>query len=475
MHSVKPCQQMGEEGRIVNEEEHAARLLIGDVLLGTDDSTGAEVYLPIKTRTHHLYVIGKSGSGKTSLLRNLIQQDLLAGHGLAVLAPDDEMFRDQLLPSIPEHRLDDIIYVDPEDSERPIPLNPLHLGRGERLHQKVDETRKALLRLAESADSSVAHRMERILRNALHTLIEIPGHTLLDLPRLLRRDDDGDRFRRWAIPQITDEPVRAFWEHDYAGLPKDAHQSVLNRLDALLTPPVRNLLCTPGACLNFREAMDSRKVLLFRLSSTALQGAGNASIVGQLVVAKLKLAAFSREDIPEDDRPFFPLYIDEFQNFCAASLTDYYEMFSRLRKYRAPLHIAHLETGELPDALVRHILGTASTYVLFQTSHFDAKRLTREMTAVVGDALVVLTPAQVVSLPQHMAYSKVDRQIRLLRMHLPPPRNVRDLTSAIVRRSQERHGFVVPGHTASPGRPIDDGGTTDRQPLDEVDPGDPFA
>jgi len=444
----------------------------GDVRLGTTHPGGQDVYLDPELRTHHVYCIGRSGYGKTTMLRNLIGQDLLVGHGLAVLAPDDEMFRDQILPSVPEHRVDDVVYVDPEDSDRPVPLNPLHLAPGERLHEKVDETLRAFLRLVEGqADATGAHRMQRILRHTLHTLIEIPGRTLLDIPRLLRRDDEGNRFREWAVPQISDESTRAFWQADYKDFPKDAHQSVLNRLDALLTPPVRNLLCTPGACLNFREAMDSRKILLFRLTAKAMQGAGNAGLVGQLVIAKLKLAALSREDVPERDREFFPIFVDEFQNFCGASLDDYREMFSRTRKYRAPLTIAHLETGDFSESLVRHILGTVSTYVFFQTSHFDARRLSREMVQAFAGELTALDPNNLVSLPRGYAYCKIRGDVVLLKMQPPPRAGSHAIARRIIRHSREQYGVPVLAPTIPappPSAPPQPG------PLDDLDPDQVF-
>ena len=455
-----------------NPQERLRRLQRSEVRLGKVHPDGPDVYLTPRDRTQHLYSIGRSGFGKTTMLRNLIAQDLLIGHGLAVLAPDDQFFRDDLMPAIPEHRIQDVIYVDPEDGDRPIPLNPLHLAPGERLHEKVDETLRSFLRLVEGqADAAGAHRMQRILRHALATLIEIPGRTLLDFHRLLGRDEEGNRFRQWAAPQISDEVTRTFWQRDYKDFPKDAHQSVLSRLDSLLTPPVRNLLCTPGACLNFREAMDSNKVLLFRLTANALQGAGNAGVVGQLVVGKLNLAARSREDIREEDRRFFPIFIDEFQEFCGASVDDYRTMFSRLRKYGVPLTIAHLETGDFSEGLVRHILGTVSTFVFFQMNHSDAKRLSHEM--IVRDAdgrLVPIDPALLGSPPKGFAYCKVNGKVALVRMD-PPRRGGSQLT---VRRAvtHSRNTYGVPANTpVMPGRPpapIPPGS------IDDLEPGSPF-
>jgi len=434
------------------------------------------VWLGREERTQHVYIVGKSGKGKTTLLRNLIAQDLLLGHGLAVLAPDDEFYRDFLLPSIPESRVRDLIYVDPGDMDRPIPLNPLHLAPNEDLYEKVDETYNVFLRLVEgNADTAGAPRMERILRATLQTLMMIPNRTLLDIPRLLRRNPEGDKFRAWACEQLSDEFLRSFWTEDYPSFDKVAHQAVMNRLDRLMTPPVRRMLCTPGACLDFREAIDSNKVLLFRVTSTALKGAGNAHIVGQLIVAKLKLAALSRQDVPEDQRPFFPVFIDEFQHFCSGSVDDYGEMFSRNRKYRVPLTVAHLQTGELSDSLLKHILNTVSTLVFFATGASDARRLCREMVyrrASDGE-IVSLDPNEVVFLPRGRVYARVDERVLQIETLPPPPRGTQERARQVVESSRRLYGVGLAVPSSPPSATPAPLSLT--QALEDIDPGDVFG
>src|SRR5262249_22970022 len=153
--------------------------------------------------------------------------------------------------------------------------------------------------------------------------------------------------------------------------------------------------------------------LLFRVTAKALQGTGNAHLIGQLIVAKLKLAAISREDVPETEREFFPVFIDEFQHFCGSSVEDYREMFSRTRKYRVPLTVAHLEPGDSSEPLLRHILGTVSTLVFFATSASDARRLCRELVyrREADGKLVSLDPNEVISLPRFRAYAKVNDEV----------------------------------------------------------------
>lgn len=317
--------------------------------------------------------------------------------------------------------------------------------------------------------------MERILRASLQTLMEIPGRTLLDIPRLLRRNPEGEKFRAWAVEQLSDEFLRNFWTEDYPSFDKTAHQAVMNRLDRLLTPPVRRMLCTPGACLDFREAMDSRKILLFRVTGKALQGTGNAHLVGQLIVAKLKLAALSREDIPEEERQFFPVYIDEFQHFCGGSVVDFGEMFSRTRKYRVPLTIAHLETGDISEPLLRHILGTVSTLVFFATSASDARRLCRELVypRAEDSKLVSVDPNEVISLPRGRAYAKVGAEVLRVRTLRPPAKGTRERAREVIASSRLLYG-VAAGAVTGPA-PTVSTPTEHRTPLEEIDPGEVFG
>lgn len=448
----------------------------GTISLGLAGESNKPVLLDRDLRTQHTYIIGKSGYGKTTLLRNLIAQDLALGHGMAMLAPDDEFFRDHLLPSIPENRIRDVIYVDPADLDHPVPLNPLHLAPTEEIHEKVDETYRAFLRMVDGqSDAASAHRMERILRASLQTLMAIPGRTLMDMPRLLRRNPEGDKFRTWAVEQLSDELLRNFWTEDYPWFDRTAHQAVMNRLDRLLTPPVRRMLCTPGACLDFREAMDSRKILLFRVTGKALQGSGNAHMVGQLIVAKLKLAALSREDIPEEDRQFFPVYIDEFQNFCGGSVVDFGEMFSRTRKYRVPLTIAHLETGDISEPLLRHILGTVSTLVFFATSASDARRLCRELVypRAEDSKLVSLDPNEVISLPRGRAYAKVGGEVLRVRTLPPPARGTRERAHEVIASSRLLYGMGA--GAAARSAPTAATQVESKIPLEEIDPGEVFG
>ncbi len=422
--------------------EHARRLLQGDLLLGTSPE-GEVAYLPEKLRFQHQYIVGKSGFGKTTLILNMVRQDLLAGRGLAVIGPDEDLFERQILPLIPEERLDDVVYMNPADTERPVPLNPFHVGPGEDLDLKVDDTLTVLRRIFGDDTGGGAPRMETILRHAVHTLTRVPCSSPLDIERLLDRDDVT--YRNWVVSRLQDEESRRFWTTVYPAYPKDAHLSVLNRLSPFLQPQrVRHTLCAAGA-FDFRRAMDTGKIVLVNLSESRL-GTGNARIIGQLVVTRLSLAALSRADLPEPfRRPFF-VYIDEFQTFCGASAESYQTMFSRTRKYHVPLTIAHLQTRDLPEAVMRNILGTVSTLVVFRVGHDDATRLGRELITPTGTdrgtELRPLEPGLLVDLPVGHAWCRIGNHTRYLVTPPPPADGTKHIAVEAKRRS--RASFGVP-------------------------------
>lgn len=409
-------------------------ILLGDHPLG---GSRLPVVLPDSLRSRHLYVIGKSGSGKTTLLRNLILQDLDTGRGLAVLAPEAEMLRDELLPFIPEHRWSDLVYVNPADTERPIPFNPLHVEDGEDLDLKVDETFTIFQRIYADEGAGGAPRMEQILRQGLYLLMRIPGTTLLDFERLLDRQDDS--FRHWAVAQVQDPETERFWLSTYSAYPKDAHLPLVSRLGRFLRPKVvRGLLCTPG-CLNVRKAMDEGKVLLFNLSD-GLLGAANAELLGQLVVAKLQMAAMSRADARKEDRRPFSVYLDEFQTFCGVAATSYERILSRARKYNLSLILAHQQTGQIPEQLMREILGNVATVVCFNVSASDAKRLSRELVGEVDGESMSLDPKELLSLRVGEAWCRIDRNVVFLRTRKAPDEGLNLVRDYVIEGSRRRHG-----------------------------------
>jgi len=331
------------------------------------------LWQPHNLRVRHTYIIGKTGKGKSNLLRHLILQDIDAGRGVGVLTPEAEIIRDKLLPCIPPERIKDVIYFNPEDQERPVPFNPFHLDKGEKIHLKAQETFTVLER---AIPEMTGARMRPLLSNTVYALIERPHTTIFDLRRLL--DPNDDSFREDVIQTTRDEQTRQFFTEIFPTYPKDAHLPLINRLDTFFRPPVSTVLNNPTESLNFRKAMDEGKIIFFNLS-TALLGDIASQLLGQLIVAKIQQAIFSRDDIPESQRTPFHLYIDEFQTYTATSSSSYSEILAKARKYQLALYLAHQQTMQIPRELLADILGNVSTILALNVSASDASRIGKEL------------------------------------------------------------------------------------------------
>jgi len=434
--------------------------LMGDHVLG-EATEGGQVRMSPTRRYRGTYIIGQPGTGKTTLIENMVLQDIRADHGLALITPERDTIVDHILPLIPRERWDDVVYINPAES--PVPFNPLHLGRSEDLDLKADETMTILQRLFGDQTGTSTPRMDTILRHCIHTLMQIPDSTLLDIERLLDREDHS--FRTWALSRIPDERDRAFWASTYPRYPKDAHHAVTNRLDRFLQPlAIRRLLCAKGQSFDLRRAMDSGKILLFVISDGAL-GRLNAELVGQLIVAKFQLATMSRFDTPEEYRRPFYVYIDEFQTFCNQAVASYDTMLSRARKYRAPLILAHQQIGQIADGLMRGIFGTVSTIISFAVGDADARRLAREMG---------IGPESLRYLPIGQCYCRVGG--KLYSMKTEPPAQAGDpgASEQIVRQSRERFGAPHTGGQSGPESTAKQE-KSDSPNLDDLDPGQVFS
>ena len=451
---------------------------IDGTVLGYQPLGGAQ--FPVKLtqdfRDRHLYIVGKSGSGKTTLIRTLVYQDLERGHGIGVIAPEQEMITEEILPYIPPNRVSDVIYFNPADTDAPVVFNPLHLDPGEDIDLKADESLAILKRVIGDTGGT---RMEEILRQTLYALMEMPEATLLDVERLLDRGDDG--YRREVIRTIRDEATISFFEDSYPSFPRDAHLPITTRLGRLVRPRmIRNILCRPGESLNFRDAMDTGKILLFNLSDGIL-GELNAQILGQLVVSKLQMAAMSRADTPSRARKRFYLYIDEFQTFTGNLATSYEKILSRARKYRLSLILAHQQTGQIPQPLLKEILGNVSTVVSFVVSSEDAHKLCRELLVERDGEMETLAPQQLLKLRVGQSYCKVGQQSFFMQTYPVSWAGDHQAARLSVESSRERYGSSgrlagSPGKgEARPGRRGKEGEGDKRggEPLDDLGALDP--
>lgn len=336
------------------------------------------VLLNQTVRSRHTYVLGKTGSGKSTLLKFMAFQDAHKGQGYAFLTPEVETI-DELIPYLPPDRLGDVMYFNPADRKCRWHLNPFHLDVEEDFDQKAEAVFTLLMRVV-AGDTSP--RVQQILRNVVYALIEIDGATLLDVPRLLDREDTT--YRRDVILRVKDPATRRFWEVEYEQLPVNAHLPITTRLVPFLRPRViQRVLCQPGAGIPFRSVIDSGKILLCNLSD-GLIGETASKLLGGLIVAQLQLAATSRADMAARDRRPFYVYLDEFQSFVGSGNVSYERLLSRSRKYAMPLVLAHQQTGQLGSALVRDVLGNVGAAVCFQAGREDATRMAKEFITLEG-------------------------------------------------------------------------------------------
>jgi len=392
------------------------------------------VKLTQQYRDRHVYVIGKSGSGKTNLLRNLIYQDLLEGNGIGVIAPEAEMIEEEILPYIPDHRIDDVIYFNPAGGAYPVCFNPVHLDEGEDIDLRVDENLTIFRRLFRETGP----RMDEILRQALYALLEKEGATLLDVERLLERTDST--FRNEVIRSSKDENTVHFFRDIYPQYPKNAHLPITHRLGRLIRPrTIRNILCNPQSSLNFREAMDEGKILLFNLSDGIL-GEVNSQLLGQLIVSKFQTATMSRADLAKGERRPFYLYIDEFQTFTGVAATSYEKILSRARKYRLGLILAHQQTGQIPMELLKEIFGNVSTMISFNVSQRDASRLAKEFISEYNGEIINVPEEEFLSLKVGQAYCKIGRHSFFMQTYLADQYPDRERARLIIEESRKNYG-----------------------------------
>jgi hypothetical protein len=327
--------------------------------------------IKLADRRAHIYIIGKTGVGKSTLLASLIQHDLKAGHGLALIDPHGDLVQ-ATLQSIPQHRASDLIYFDVADTSNPVAFNPLQSVPPARRPLAASGMLNVFKRLW---DNSWGPRLEHILRNALLALLDQPQATLADILSLL----DNTVYRQKVLAYIRSPQVRNFWVKEYESYPArlraEAIAPVQNKVGAFLADPVLNRILTqPKSSFRLREIMDHRKILLVNLAKGVI-GEDTASLLGALLVARFGLAALSRADIPEPKRRDFFLYADEFHNFTTQSLA---EMLSDLRKYRLGLVLAHQHLAQLDPRMRDAVIGNAGTLVCFRIGAVDAELLQHE-------------------------------------------------------------------------------------------------
>lgn len=338
------------------------------------DNTTKSFGLLQEDRRRHLYILGKSGMGKSTLLENLILQDIYSGQGVCFLDPLGDS-SETIMEHIPGFRQKDVIYFNPGDSDFPLGLNILEKGN-EPDFLVASKVMSVLKRLWEGTWSA---RMEYILNNILLALLETPGSTLLGVVKMLT--DKG--YREYIVSNIQNMVVKNFWEKEYptfAGkYETEAISPILNKVGQFFSSDlIRNVLGQEKSSINFREIMDSQKILIVNLSKGKI-GEDASSLLGGIIVTNFQLAAMSRVDIPENDRKDFFLYVDEFQNFVNPSFAT---ILSEARKYRLCLTIANQFLGQLDspeDEIIKQsIFGNVGSILCFRLGVEDSTVLAKE-------------------------------------------------------------------------------------------------
>lgn len=319
-------------------------------------------------RLSHLYIVGQTGVGKSTLVEQLALQDAEAGRGFALIDPHGDLV-DRVAACCPRSAQERLTYLDATNPTQPFGYNPLRRVRADRIPLAASGLMETFHKLWPDAWGV---RMEHVLRNSLYALLELEGSTLPDILRLY----SDKRYRRMAVAQLRNPVVRAFWKSEFAYYPPryaaEALAPIQNKLGAFLADPMLyRTLVNPSVDVRFRTLMDQGGILLVNLAKGVI-GSDSAHALGSLLVSTIGLAAFSRADIAPADRRPFHLYVDEFQNFTTLSFAT---ILSELRKMGVGLTLAHQHTHQLePD--VRHaVLGNAATLVSFRLGVEDAALL----------------------------------------------------------------------------------------------------
>jgi type IV secretory pathway TraG/TraD family ATPase VirD4 len=344
-------------------------------------------------RQAHMYIIGKTGTGKSTLLSTLIRQDLETGRGLALLDPHGDLV-EQVVAAVPKHRKGDCIYFNVPDDAHPLGFNPL---------ERVSATKRGLAAsyLLEAFKKHWGKfwgpRSEHILRNALLALLEQPEATLADVLRLL----DDNKYRKRVADRVANTQVRRFWLKEYESYPArlraESIAPIQNKVGAFLTDPILNRILTQSrSTFDLRTVMDNGQVLLVNLAKGRI-GEDTASLLGALLVTRLAVSALSRADMPENNRRDFFIYADEFHTFTTLSIAG---MLSELRKYRVGLILAHQYLSQLEIEIRDAILGNVGTLISFRIGAPDAQILEREF-------LPEFAALDLMSLPNYHIYLKL--------------------------------------------------------------------
>jgi len=341
------------------------------------------VSIGLEDRRRHIYIIGKTGVGKSVLLHDMAIQDIKAGNGVCVIDPHGDLI-DEIVKYIPPERAEDVIYFDPSDVERPMGLNLLEAKTEDQKHFITTSIINLMYKLYDPQRTGIiGPRFEHAVRNAMLTVMSEKGATFVEVVRVLT----DPKYVQELLPKVQDPIVRRYWT-DQIAQTSDFHKSevldyIVSKFGRFITnKTMRNIIGQSDSAFDFRRVMDEGKILLINLSKGKM-GEENSSFLGLVLIPKILIAAMSRQEIPEEKRRDFFLYVDEFQNFATP---DFATILSEARKYHLNLTVANQFIGQMDDEVKNAIFGNVGSIISFRVGVTDASYMQREYQPIFGES-----------------------------------------------------------------------------------------
>jgi hypothetical protein len=341
------------------------------------------IYMLQEDRARHMYIIGKTGTGKSQFLKQMIVQDVENGEGICVIDPHGDLIEEILL-RVPPSRAEDVIVFDPSDTQRPMGINIMEAYTEEQKHYMVSSIIGLFYKLYDPNKTGiVGPRLEHGIRNAMLTVMVEPGNTFIEVQRALT----DNNFVQELLPKLTDPIIKRYWT-DQIAQTSDFHKSevldyIVSKFGRFVTNKLmRNIIGQSKSAFDFRKIMDEKKILLVNLSKGKV-GEENSQFLGLILVPKLLTAAMSRQDVPYEQRQDFYLYVDEFQNFATP---DFAAILSEARKYKLNLIVANQFTGQMEDEVKNAIFGNVGTIASFRVGVQDGNFLQHEFQPTFSEA-----------------------------------------------------------------------------------------
>ncbi len=389
--------------------------------------------LKTKDRRKHVYIIGKTGAGKSTLIANMAIDDIRRGRGVGIIDPHGDL-AETILAYIPKRRVNDVVYLEPFDAERPFSINVLEVKN----KQHKDLIASGIVSIFYKIyGESWGPRLEYILRLTIMTLLEVPNSTLADALPLLSQP----KFRARYLTHVKDQVLLNFWNNEFDKMTDklrvEAISPIQNKIGQFVTSTmIRNIIGHPKSTIDLEEIMDSGKILILNLSQGKL-GEDNAALLGAMLITQIQLTAMNRSFQKEEDRRDFFLYVDEFQNFATSS---FIKILSEARKYRLALTLTNQYIGQLDETIINAIFGNVGTLISFVLGAADAQYVTKEFSELyTQNDLVTIGKYQVV---MKMSIDEMTT-LPFPAKTLPLPSLKNENTEKIIRLSKEKYGRKV--------------------------------